>query len=77
VTKTRVAPPGSRKVVLGLLVDGPEPHLPRDFKAIMRQHIHYLTRTDIGPSLHAKACGFASIAGLKHHVHGLVLCQAD
>ena len=71
-TKTRVAPPGSRKIVLGLLVEGPEPRLLRVFKATMRQHIHFLTRTDIGPSAHAKARGFASVAGLKHHVHGLV-----
>lgn len=72
VTKTRVTPPGSRKIVLGLLVDGAEPRLPRDFKAIMRRHIHYLTRADIGPSQHAQARGFTSVAGLKHHIHGLV-----
>ena len=72
VTKTRVTPPGSRKIVLGLLVDGSEPRLPRDFKAIMRQHIHFLRRPGFGPAVHAAARGFASIAGLKHHVYGLV-----
>jgi retron-type reverse transcriptase len=71
VTKTRVSSPGSRKIVLGLLVDGTRPRLTRDFKANMRQHLHYLLRNDVGPSRHARARGFASIAGLKHHVQGL------
>jgi RNA-directed DNA polymerase len=62
--------PGSRKVVLGLLVDGPKPRLP--FKAKMRQHIYYLTRADVGPAKHAKARRFASIAGFKHHLQGLI-----
>jgi RNA-directed DNA polymerase len=50
VTKTRVAPPGSRKIVLGLLVDGDRPRLPRDFKATMRQHIYFLKRKDADPA---------------------------
>lgn len=72
VTKTRVSPPGSRKIVLGLLVDGAKPRLTRDFKAKMRQHIHYLTQPSFGPSQHSRARGFASVTGLKHHLWGLV-----
>jgi hypothetical protein len=72
VTKTQVATPGSRKLVLGLLVDGPKPRLNREFRSTMRRHLHYLSRADIGPARHAKARGFSSIAGLKHHVHGLI-----
>jgi RNA-directed DNA polymerase len=72
VTKTQIRPPGSRKIVLGLLVDGVRPRLTRDFKAKMRQHIHFLSRTDVGPSKHARARGFASVVGLKHHIWGLV-----
>jgi RNA-directed DNA polymerase len=72
VTKTQIRPPGSRKIVLGLLVDGRNPGLTRDFKTKMRQHIHFLSRTDVGPNKHARARGFASVVGLKHHIWGLV-----
>lgn len=71
VTKTRVTPPGSRKVVLGLLVDRDRPRLKREFRALMRQHLHFLQRPDIGPVRHARARGFVSVAGLRNHVRGL------
>jgi hypothetical protein len=71
-TKTRVSSPGSRKIVLGLLVDGPKPRLPREFKTQMRQHIHFVTRADVGPISHARARGFASVTGFRHHLQGLV-----
>lgn len=71
VTKTRVTPPGSRKVVLGLLVDGARPRLTREFRAAMRQHLHYLRRDDVGPVRHARARGFASVAGFRNHIRGL------
>lgn len=71
-TKTRVIPPGSRKIVLGLLADGKKPRLPRDFRANMRRHIHFLTRSDVGPIAHIKARGFTSVVGFKHHIYGLV-----
>ena len=63
VTKTRVLPPGARKVVLGLLVDGQEPHLTREFRARLRQHIYYLLHPDIGPVRHAAKRGFISVRG--------------
>jgi RNA-directed DNA polymerase len=72
VTKTYVASPGARKVVLGLLVDGKNPRLSREFKARLRQHLHFLTRSGFGPSRHAMRRGFRSISGLKDHVYGLV-----
>ena len=72
VTKTRASSPASRKVVLELLVDGPAPRLSREFKANLRRHLHYLRRPDVGPGNHAAARGFAAIAGLRHHVEGLV-----
>lgn len=71
-TKSRVTPPGSRKIVLGLLVDGAEPRLPREFKENMRRHLHYLSRTDVGPVAHARSRGFASTTGMRHHIEGLL-----
>lgn len=70
--KTVVAPPGARKIVLGLIVDGEKPRLPREFKARLRQHLHFLTHPSVGPALHAAHRGFASIIGLRHHIAGLI-----
>ncbi|MFT8989453.1 MAG: reverse transcriptase family protein [Gluconobacter albidus] len=71
-TKTKISAPGTRKVVLGLLVDGPEPCLTREFRANMRRHLYYLLREDVGPVNHAKARGFISTIGLRNHLLGLI-----
>jgi RNA-directed DNA polymerase len=71
-TKARISPPGGRKVVLGLVVDGSKPRLTREFKSRLRQHLYYLRRNDFGPAVHAQRREFASIVGLRHHVHGLI-----
>ncbi|RUZ55692.1 reverse transcriptase family protein, partial [Mesorhizobium sp. M7A.F.Ca.US.007.01.1.1] len=69
--KTIILSPGSRKIVLGLLVDGEEPRLQRDFRILMRQHLYYLTSPKHGPADHARIRGFSSIRGMRHHIHGL------
>lgn len=71
-SKRVIAPPGARKVVLGLLVDGKRPKLSRDFRSTMRMHLHYLLRDDVGPSGHAKERGFSSVEGLRQHLLGLI-----
>jgi RNA-directed DNA polymerase len=71
-TKTKVIPPGARKTVLGLLVDGDKPRLSREFRSMVRQHLYYLTHPAVGPAKHAQRRGFASVYGLKNHVIGLV-----
>lgn len=70
LTKTAVVPPGAKKIVLGLLVNGDEPRLSREFRMRMRQHLHYLAKPN-GPVEHAKARKFASVSGLRHHLQGL------
>lgn len=72
-TKTRIASPGARKVVLGLLVDGADPRLPREFRANMRRHLHYLASPESDIAAHAASRGFASITGMKNHVFGLAM----
>lgn len=72
VAKTQVIPPRARKIVLGLLVDGKEPRLTREFKAGLRMHLHYLQHPSFGPARHAKIRGFAAVAGLRNHLLGLV-----
>jgi RNA-directed DNA polymerase len=69
--KTNIVSPSARKVVLGLVVNGSEPKLSRDFKDRLRMHIHYLSRSDVGPARHAQNRGFDSVVGLQHHVLGL------
>ena len=71
-TKTQVLPPGARKVVLGLLVDGERPRLTREFRARLRQHIHFLLHPEIGPARHAERRQFASVIGLRNHIYGLI-----
>jgi RNA-directed DNA polymerase len=66
--KTTISPPGSRKVVLGLLVDGSAPRLSREFRSSLRQHLHYAKN----PTEHARARGFESVGGLRRHLKGLI-----
>jgi RNA-directed DNA polymerase len=73
ITKTGILSPGGRKIVLGLLVDGKEPRLQRDFRNLMRQHIYYLRNARFGPARHAANRGFASILGFRNHVYGLAM----
>ena len=76
-TKTHIASPRSRKVILGLLVDRDQPRLTREFKLRIRQHLHYLTHPDFGPARHAQANCSASIYGLRNHVRGLLAFAAS
>lgn len=68
--KTNIIPPGNRKIVLGLLVDGDVPKLRKEFKDTLRQHLYYLEK--LGPIEHAKARKFDSIWGMKCHIRGLI-----
>lgn len=70
VTKTALISPGARKIVLGLLVNGKVPRLSREFRQTLRQHLYFLST--VGPVEHARKRGFAAVAGLRHHVEGLV-----
>lgn len=69
--KTAIRGPGARRIVLGILVDGPEPRLPREYKDALRQHLYYLRSTDHGPVKHAEARKL-SISTLFHHVRGKI-----
>ena len=68
--KTKIVPPGARKIVLGLLVDGSSPRLTKDFKSKLRMHLYYIRK--FGPSDHARARGFENTWGLKNHLKGLI-----
>ncbi len=68
--KTLVVPPGSRKIVLGLQVDGAVPTLRREFKDNLRQHLYYLEK--FGPHDHSERRKFESMWGMKRHIKGLI-----
>ena len=69
--KTAIRGPGARRIVLGMLVDGPEPRLSREFKDDLRQHLHYLASEDFGPSRHAERQKL-SVSTRYHRVRGLI-----
>lgn len=69
--KTVIRGPGARRIVLGTLVDGDRPRLPREYKDMIRLHLHYLTSEHFGPAAHANARK-TSISGIFHHVRGLI-----
>ena len=68
--KTAIVPPGSRKIVLGLSVDGDQPRLRREFKDKLRHHLYYLER--FGPIEHARVRNFHTLWGMKCHLRGLI-----
>ncbi|NLH79600.1 MAG: RNA-directed DNA polymerase [Phyllobacteriaceae bacterium] len=69
--KTVIRGPGTRRIILGMLVDGPTPRLQRAYKDIIRLHLHYLASPAYGPAKHALARK-TGISSLYHHVRGLI-----
>ncbi len=72
LTKTKIIPPGARKIVLGILVDGNIPKLTKKFRSNIRMHLYYLNHPDIGPAKHADNRGFESVIGLRNYIEGLL-----
>lgn len=69
--KTVIRGPGSRRIVLGMLVDGDTPRLSREFKDELRLHLHYLSSPLHGPAAHALARG-TGVSSMYHHIRGLI-----
>lgn len=68
--KTRVSGPGSRKVVLGFLVDGSHPRLTKAFRHKVDQQIFRIFKFGIADT--AKSLGFTSTYGYRNHLRGLL-----
>ena len=73
--KTRVAGPGSRKIVLGLLVDGNTPRLSREMYKRIDRHLHAVHK--YGLIEVAKHEGFDSSIGFHNHLTGLIAFVKD
>lgn len=70
VKKTKVNGPGSKRLVLGFLVDSDAPRLTREFKDKLRMHLYFCSKN--GPTAHAVERKFDSVIGLKNHLIGLI-----
>ncbi len=70
--KTKISPPGARKVLLGVLIDNDRPRLPKSFRNNIETHLYALTSSKIGVQAHIKKRGFASSVGLRRHIEGLI-----
>lgn len=68
--KTKIIPPGSKKIILGLNVDGAEPRLQKEYKDRIRQHLYYIEK--LGIDKHKSNREFDSIWGLKCHLEGMI-----
>ena len=73
--KTRVVPPGGRKIVLGLLVDRDHVRLNRAMRSRIAEHVRGVEK--FGLSQHVTHRGFSSIDGFVHHVLGLLAFATD
>ncbi|HOH30365.1 MAG TPA: reverse transcriptase family protein, partial [Candidatus Hydrogenedentes bacterium] len=73
--KTRIAGPGSRKVVLGLLVDGDIPRLSKEMYKRIDRHLHAAVKYGLAET--AEHEGFESAFGLYNHLSGLVAFVKD
>lgn len=68
--KTRIIPPGARKVLTGLNVNDVVPSVPKEVRDLVRMHLHYAKLRGI-PN-HCKERGFRSVIGFKNHLLGLI-----
>lgn len=74
-SKTRIAGPGARRLVVGLLVDRAVPRLTREFRNRVDMHIYCVDR--LGLAAHARARGFSSDFGLLRYLRGLAAFAMD
>jgi hypothetical protein len=70
--KTKIIPPGARKVVLGLLIDGKQPRLTKAYRKYISDHLYFLSHPDIDAITHAEHRGFKSLQGLINHISGKI-----
>ncbi|MFJ4688072.1 reverse transcriptase family protein [Streptomyces sp. NPDC088789] len=68
--KTRVVPPGARKVVLGLLVDGDRLRIP--VPARQRLEAHVRGAATFGLTAHVAHARYSSLGGFVRHVDGML-----
>ncbi|WP_406642695.1 reverse transcriptase family protein [Amycolatopsis sp. WGS_07] len=73
--KTRVIPPGGRKLVLGLLVDRDSVRLSRAMRSRIAENVRGVEK--FGLARHVSHRQFSSLDGFVRHVSGLLAFAAD
>lgn len=73
--KSRIATPGSREVVLGLMLHGDHVLLPARFKDRVRTHLRGVAK--FGLVEHAQHRGFRSVLSMIEHVDGCIAFAKD
>jgi len=68
--KLKILPPGTKKIVLGLLVDNEKPRLPRSYKKKIEAHLRGFEKFGVLEHMHHRR--FGSIYGMLDHVKGLI-----
>ncbi len=68
--KTRIIPPGSRKIITGLVVNEDIPSTPKALRDKVRMHCYYAKKWGIPQ--HCDKIGFRSIIGFRNHLFGLI-----
>lgn len=68
--KTRIIPPGARKILTGLNVNDAKPTLPKEVRALVRMHLHYARLNGIPQ--HCQVRGFRSVIGFRNYLFGLI-----
>ena len=74
-SKTRIIPPGSRKIITGLVIDSGKATIPRELRSRIREHIYYSGK--YGIPQHCENKGFRSVIGFRNHLHGLIMYVAS
>lgn len=73
--KTRIAGPGSKKIVLGLLVDGEKPRISKDTYKRIDRNLHAALKYGLPATSDHE--GFDSPIGLYNHLQGLLAFVYD
>ncbi|MGC7903480.1 reverse transcriptase family protein [Vibrio anguillarum] len=68
--KTRIVAPGARKIVTGLIVNGPVPTIPRELKDKIKADLYYCKK--FGVANHCIKNKYQSIIGFSNHMRGMI-----
>jgi len=68
--KTRIIPPGRRKIITGIVIDSGKTTIPKELRDRIRMHLYHSKRNGIPE--HCKEKGFRSVIGFRNHLNGLI-----
>tara|TARA_R110001592_G_scaffold361501_1_gene672315 strand:+ start:8689 stop:9825 length:1137 start_codon:yes stop_codon:yes gene_type:complete len=69
--KTRIIPPGKRKILTGVVIDSGKTTIPKELRDRIRMHLYYAKKNGIPD--HCKHKEFRSVIGFRNHLHGLIM----